>query len=173
MEHGGQRYGSVQSVLSEYHDYLEMCVKLGYSMRNSFVLFPRDLQKAHDRVQRRVKIKDSIQLREDFAAAMEAISRNLDFEKDNLRIVVPEGPDDLVAEGQALHHCISTRAESVARRESIVLFIRLADDPGTPLVTCEIKGRHVIEARGMGNCLPTPEVQTFIDQFERQVLMAA
>ena len=49
-----QRYRSMQDLVTEYKDYLEMCVKQKYDMKNSFVLFPQDLQKAHDKVAQRI-----------------------------------------------------------------------------------------------------------------------
>ena len=150
-----------------------MCSRLEYDMRNSFVLFPKDLQKAHDRVQRRVKIETNIRLRRDFAAAMKSISEHPGFERDGMMMVVPASPDDIVAEGQALHHCVGTYVDRVAKRESIILFIRLSDDPDKPFFTVEVKNRQAVQVRGMSNCPATPAVQAFVDRFERQVLMAA
>lgn len=37
------RYSSMQDVASEYRDYLRMCAEQGYDMKNSFVLYPKDL----------------------------------------------------------------------------------------------------------------------------------
>lgn len=49
------RYKDMQDLVSEYRDYLDMCHKLGYDMENSFVLYPKDLQKSHDKAARRIK----------------------------------------------------------------------------------------------------------------------
>ena len=144
-----------------------------YPMKNNFVLFPNDLQAAHDRVQRRAKIKDSIQLREDFAAAMKAIAGHLDFEMYGMKIVMPASPDDIVAEGQALRHCVGSYVDRVAKHESIILFLRMADAPDRPFFTIEVKNRHIVQTRGLQNRDATPEVRAFVDRFERQVLMAA
>lgn len=54
-QYGSLRYSNMQSLVSEYRDYLEMCVKQKYDMKNSFVLFPKDLQKSHDKVAHRIK----------------------------------------------------------------------------------------------------------------------
>lgn len=171
-EYGGLRYRDMQSIVSEYRDYLGMCARLGYDMKNSFVLYPKDLQVAHDRVQRRAKIQDSIRLREDFAAAMAAISRNLGFEADGMVIVVPSGPAELAAEGNALHHCVGGYADRVASHECIILFVRLASEPEKPFFTVEVRNRKAVQVRGMSNCPATPEVQAFVDRFEEEVLMA-
>ena len=150
-----------------------MCVRLGYDMRKSFVLFPKDLQEAHDRVQKRIKIRTTARLREDFAAAMKAISEHLGFESDGMVIVMPSSPDEIIAEGQALHHCVGTYVDRVAKHESIILFLRLADDPGKSFFTIEVKNRKAVQVRGMQNRDAPADVRAFVDKFERQVLMAA
>lgn len=168
--YGGQRYRDMQAIVSEYRDYLDMCVKLDYDMGNSFVLYPKDLQQAHDDVQGRYKAKADAQMRRDFKAAMRAISGHLDFEAEGMRIVLPEGPDDIEAEGQALHHCVGGYVDRVAKKECIILFVRQCEDLNKSFFTVEVRGGKVVQVRGMRNCGATPEVNAFMDQWERQVL---
>ena len=104
---------------------------------------------------------------------MKSISRNLDFEMDGMRIVLPSSPEELLAEGQQLRHCVGTYADRVARRESIILFLRLAENPDRPFFTMEIKNKRCVQVRGLCNCEPTPEVRAFVKRFEEEVLMAA
>ena len=170
---GWPRCHSVQDIVTEYRDYLDMCARLGYDMKNSFVLFPKDLHAAHDRVQRRVRIRTTAELREDFAAAMKSIAMHPGFEMDGMMIVVPSSPDEIIAEGQALHHCVGTYVDRVAKRESIILFLRMADAPDKSFFTIEVKNRKAVQVRGMQNRDAPPEVRAVVDRFERQVLMAA
>ena len=67
------RYESMSSVVNKYMDYLDMCAKQDYDLRNSFVLYPKDLQKSHNRVAQRINIKANMKTREDFQAAYERI----------------------------------------------------------------------------------------------------
>ena len=167
---GWPRYRDMQSVVSECRDYLDMCVKLNYDMGSSFVLYPKDLQQAHDRVARRVKIKADAQMRQDFKAAMRAISGHLDFEADGMKLVLPATMEELAAEGNALHHCVGSYADRVARKECIILFLRQCEDLAKPFYTIEVRGRKIAQVRGMKNCDATPEVKAFMGQWERQVL---
>ncbi|MDE7263008.1 MAG: PcfJ domain-containing protein [Oscillospiraceae bacterium] len=171
-QYGGQRYRDMQSVASEYRDYLDMCVKLGYDMKNSFVLYPRDLQQAHDTAQRRVKAKADSQLRRDFKEAMRAISGHLDFEAEGMRLLLPATPEELAAEGNALHHYVGSYADRVAKKECIILFLRQCGDLAKPFYTVEIRGMKIAQVRGMSNCPATPEVNAFMDRWEQQVLQA-
>ena len=167
------RYGTMQHAVSEYRDYLDMCAQLGYDMGNSFVLYPRDLRDVHDQVARRVKAKTDAQMRRDFKAAMKAISGRLDFETDGMKMVLPANAEDLAAEGNALHHCVGSYANRVARKECVILFLRRCEAPEKPFYTVEVRGKKVVQVQGMGHCDPTPEVQAFMAQWERQVLRAA
>lgn len=167
------RYPSMQDLVTEYRDYLNMCRKLGYDTLNSFVLYPKDLQKAHDNAAHRVKVKADAQLRRDFTAAMKAITRHLDFEMNGMKILIPSNPDEIIAEGQALHHCVGTYVERVAKHECIILFLRQSGSPDKPFFTVEIRNRKAVQVRGMRNCPATPDVQAFVDHYEKQILSAA
>ncbi len=170
---GGRRYAGMQRAVSEYRDYLDMCAKLGYDLDNSFVLWPRELDTAHDKARKHLKAKADAKMRRDFDAAMRSISDHLDFEADGLKIVLPGSPDDVIAEGQALHHCVGGYVDRVARHECVILFVRQCGDESKPYYTVEIRDRKVVQLRGMRNCDPTPKVRKFVDRFEQRVLRAA
>ena len=104
---------------------------------------------------------------------MKAVSRPLDFEMDGLRIVVPSNPDEIIAEGNALHHCVGGYVERVAKKECVILFLRRCEEVDKPFYTVEVRNRKAVQVRGMQNADMTPEVKRFMDRWERQVLMAA
>ena len=168
-EYKARRYRSMQDLVTEYKDYLDMCRRLDYAMKNSFVLYPKDLQKAHNRVQRRVRIKADALLRRDFEAAMKAVSKHLDFEMDGMRIFIPSSPDEIAAEGNALHHCVGGYVDRIARKECIILFLRRCEEMDKPFYTIEVRNRKAVQVRGMQNADMTPEVKRFMDRWERQV----
>lgn len=170
---GRQRYKNMQDLVSEYRDYLGMCSGLEYDMKNSFVLYPKDLQKSHDRAAKRHKQKESAIIRRNFAAVYRQAAGKLGFEKDGMKIVCPSTPADLDAEGRALHHCVGGYDERVAKRECIILFLRRCPDESTPYYTIEVRGRKAVQVRGMGNCDMTPEVRDFITAWEQRVLSRA
>lgn len=164
------RYHNMQYAVSEYRDYLDMCVKLGYDMGSSFVLYPKDLRQAHDQAARRVKAKADAQMRQDFKSAMRAISGHLDFEMDGMKFLLPTTPEELAAEGNALHHCVGSYTDRVARKECVILFLRQCEDLNKPFYTVEVRGGKIAQVRGMRNCDATPEVKAFMDEWEREVL---
>ncbi len=169
-KYGSIRYQKMQDIVTEYRDYLEMCASLEYDMKNSFVLYPKDLQKSHDRVQKRFKIKENEQLLKNFKNAVQDAKKHMKFESNGMKIVVPATPGELAAEGNALHHCVGRYTNSVAKKECMILFLRQCTDETKPFYTIEVRGREIIQVRGVGNSLPTPEVQSFINHWQRQVL---
>ena len=148
-KYGAQRYKDMQELVTEYKDYLEMCRKLRYDLKNSFVKYPADLQKSHDKA---------------------AKFRKFDFEKSGMKILYPKNPDDLVNEGHALHHCIGGYVDQVTKNECVILFLRKCSDLQHSYYTIEIQGNKVVQVRGMKNCSATPEVKDFIDSWKQRVL---
>lgn len=171
--HKTQRYSSMQDLVSEYRDYLEICEKLNYDLKNSFVLYPKDLQKSHDKAAHRIKHKADAKTKREFIAICKSISEQLCFEKDGLKLICPSVPDDVIAEGHALHHCVGDYINRVVKKECIILFVRKCHEIDKPYYTIEIRGQEVVQVRGVGNCAATPEVQKFIDTFRLRVLQGS
>lgn len=170
--YGPLRYQGMQALVLEYRDYLDMCHKMGYDMKNSFVLYPKDLQKSHDRTARRMKHKEDAKIKRDFIAVYRRLSGQLDFEKNGFKIVYPATPDDVIKEGHALHHCVGGYTERVAKGECVILFLRRCSDDSKPFYTVEVRNQKVVQVRGMKNCGMTPEIKSFIADWERRVLSA-
>lgn len=169
-QYGAARYKNMQAIVSEYRDYLEMCSGLEYNMKNSFVLYPHDLQKSHDKTAKRYKSKSEAITKKKFMAAYSRIEGQMDYEKDGMKIVYPKTPDDMIAESHVLHHCVDSYVSRVAKGECFVLFLRQCSDESTPFYTIEIRGNKPVQVRGSGNCSPTPEVEDFIKSWEQKVL---
>lgn len=170
---GGSRYESMSRILDEYRDYLRMCEQQNYDMKSSFVLHPRDLQQAHDRLSARIQAKLDAKQRRSFMAAYRRIMAHLDFELEGMTIVYPQKPEDIEAEGNKLHHCVGSYASKVAEKKCIILFLRHTAYPEKPFYTIEVRDKAVRQVRGMQNSAPTPEVQQFMTAWENKVLRRA
>ncbi len=165
-----QRYRAMQDLVSEYRDYLEICSKLNYNLKNSFILYPKDLQKSHDKTAHRLKHKADAKVKREFIAVYREVAEQLYFERDGLKLICPSLPDDVIAEGHALHHCVGNYINRIARKECIILFVRKCCEIDKSYYTIELRGQKVVQVRGMGNCDMTPKVEKFINAWEQQVL---
>lgn len=168
-----ERYAKMQNAVTEYRDYLDLCKKLGDDLASSFVLYPKNLREAHDNASKRLKIKVDKEMRRNFKVAYQRIMAHADFTAAGLQMVYPNTPEEIAAEGQALHHCVGGYVDRVARKECLILFLRHTDDLAKPFYTVEVRGQKAVQVRGYKNADPTPEVQTFMAAWERNVLQAA
>ena len=160
----------MQSLVSEYVDYLDMCKQKKYDLKNSFVVFPKDLQKSHDTVAGRIKHKADVKARRKFKAAYRRVGNSLNFEWEGLKIVCPSEPADVISEGQKLHHCVGGYVNRIARGDCLILFVRRCSDLTEPFYTVELRDGEVTQLKGMSNADATPEVQAFVNRWEREVL---
>ena len=167
------RYKTLSALLIEYCDYLRMCEQEGYDLKNEFVLFPKDIQKAHDRTSRHIKLKADAKMRRDFKTAYKRIQNQLDFELDGMKILYPAAPEDIVAEGHTLHHCVGGYVDRVANKECIILFLRQTEELDQPFYTIEVRNQKVTQVRGDHNCEATENVSLFMEQWEKQVLQSS
>ena len=163
----------MQALVSEYRDYLDLSEKLGDDLTSSFVLFPKNLRQAHDNAAKRYELQADAEMRRNFRVAYERVNSHLDFERNGLKIVCPASPEEIAHEGHALHHCVGSYVDRVARQECLILFLRHCDDLSTPFYTVEVRDQKAVQVRGMKNADPTPEVRRFINSWEKQVLQAA
>lgn len=161
----------------DYFDYIRWIREMGYDMRNEFNLFPKDFKKTHD-----VKAKEYVNFQDEKAKEDMKRFNNLlkkirekffDVEPMNLKfegmfIRLPENLDELKSEGEALHHCVGTYRDKVAKGETMILFIRKESEPDKPYYTLEWKNK-VIQCRGFKNCNMTPEVKAFVEVFQEKM----
>lgn len=85
-----------------------------------------------------------------------------------LILVVPKDGSELKREGEALHHCVGTYIDKVAKGETNIFFVRKEKEPDKPYYTLEFKNNKIVQCRGSHNCGMTPEVEAFVKAFERK-----
>lgn len=163
-------YGYIKDVLSDYKDYLLMCVGLKYDMKNSFVLLPKSLKAAHDQVMALTKADKAAVYDPQIVSYYEAITNRYGFRADGMMIVAPRSAQDIIHEGQELRHCVGNYVQDVAAQDKIILFLRKEDDPQKSYCTIEVNDGKIQQARGYNNAMPPLEAQKFLEQWRKQVL---
>jgi len=163
-------YSSMNSVLSDYRDYLNMCEDLKFDLNNTFVLFPGRLKRAHDKVnelfdKHKALIYDQL-IRQQFPA----LDKQYRFKKNGYVIMPPHSAQELIDEGHNLHHCVASYVKSVAKEKCTILFVRKTDNLGKSLCTVELRDNEVVQARIFGNNPAPPEIKKFIDIWKRKIL---
>lgn len=163
----------MEEAISTYSDYLQMCQGQNYDMKSSQVLFPKHCNEAHDELSRYIKKCRDEQTKRAFREVYENLAEKANLTSKKLQIVCPKQIDDLITEGQALHHCVGTYIERVAAKKCLIVFVRRVEEPEKPFVTVEVSNGKIVQIRGERNSDPTKEVKKFVDLWSRKVLPMA
>lgn len=166
-------YYKMNTLITDYHDYLCMCKELQYDVKNSFILFPRELKAAHDSVAKTLKDKRTAEHEKAIAGSFDEWQKRYQYQSKELMMIPPHSAKEIVDEGAALHHCVRLYVKSVAEKRSVILFVRSVDEPDKSLCTVEVKDGQVTQARGFDNEEPPAQITAFIEQWKQRVLYAS
>ena len=166
-------YYKMNTLITDYHDYLCMCKELQYDVKNSFILFPRELKAAHDSVAKTLKDKRTAEHEKAIAGSFDEWQKLYQYQSKELMMIPPHSAKEIVDEGAALHHCVRLYVKNVAEKKSVILFVRSVDEPDKSLCTVEVKDGQVTQARGFDNKEPPAQITAFIEQWKQRVLYAS
>ena len=169
----GYRDPTMETLVITYVDYLHMCRRQAYDMKDKSVLFPKNCATAHDREAERIQKINDAQKNKAFGMAYAGFARKAVLSNEELQIVCPQRANDLVDEGKALHHCVGNYIDKVAEGRCLIVFVRRVEELKKPYVTVEVRDGKIAQIHGDHNSKPTEEVQKFIDLWSRKVLPMA
>lgn len=180
-----------RNMAKDWLEYLKWCKELGYDLDDMFIYMPNNFKKVHDRTAKeyqenldKIEAKKRAEREREAKKRMEQTKRALEEilgeNKDvqnafqvkgkGLLLVVPASAEDIKAEGAALHHCVGTYVDRVARGETNIFFIRKEQEPDKPYFTMEWKDNDIVQCRGSRNCGMPPEVKAFTEAFKKKML---
>jgi DNA-directed RNA polymerase subunit RPC12/RpoP len=182
-----------RNMAHDWLEYLGWCGALKYDLDNMFIYMPKNFKKVHDRtaqeyqeLQDRKKAEEkrrrealAKKCMEEMKKYMEEIfdtndgSDAFSIKGKGLVLVVPKNGDEIRAEGAALHHCVGSYVESVAKGKTSIFFVRKAAEPDKPYFTMEFRDNRIIQCRGSHNCGMPAEVEAFVKVFEKKMQDAA
>lgn len=144
-----------------YRDYLDAAYGLGWCLEHSQVLWPEDLQAAHDRATAELEERRFRQERARQAVSRKERRLKYEFELDGLKIVFPATAAAIRREGKALQHCVGGYAERHLTGVTTILFLRRSDRPNKPYITIEMDGNQIRQIHGFRNeavaCAANPD----------------
>lgn len=162
-----------QHVTQAYRDYLGECRLLQLDLTDKRVLFPRDLQAAHNRTMAQVRFAQNKADQQKFDTVASRLKK-FAWEKDGYIIRPAEKQEELAEEGAALQHCVGGYIKRIADGESAIFFIRLTAEPDKPYFTLELnpKTKQVVQCRTAHNrsCESFPEVKRFVEEWHTAVI---
>lgn len=158
----------------DYADYIRQAKNLNLDLTNDRVLYPRDFKAAHARTTAATRYKANEALRGEFRKIVKQLKRYA-WELDDLIIRPAASQEELIREGQRLHHCVGGYAERMAKGETEIFLIRRKANPKTPYFTLEYRNGHVVQCRTLDNetFAKVPVVRDFVTQWAATVRAAA
>ncbi|OOP50261.1 PcfJ domain-containing protein [Enterococcus faecalis] len=142
---------------SYYMDYLHMLEELNTPFTDD-VLFPENLQLAHDNATNTLNLLER-ELEEQQYQERKKQLKALETEIDDLLFLAPHSLQEIVEEGQVLHHCVGSQhyLEQHTNGTTTIVFIRKKEEPNLPYFTLEYRNQQVTQIQGKSNRQEVPE----------------
>lgn len=157
--------------LSIYADYLDECDRLGFDMSRKNILFPKDLQTAHEKTSQQIRINADKIVEQNFLKQTKRIYPEDMFQSGSYLIRAAQSSQELAEESKALRHCVRTYTNRVADGRCAILFIRTVKEPDKPFFTLELSpDRTIVQCRGYQNCSYPEDIAEFLSIWKKEVL---
>ena len=147
----------ISHILQVWKDYLSMAGKLRLDVYDSIIYRASDLQRRHsEAVIQMEEKKKEIRRREleekyvGFQEQLIALKEKYEFSAGEYQIVAPKSIDDILYEGDTLHHCVNKTDnyfDRIASKESYILFLRKKENPEVPFYTLEVEPNGTIRQK--------------------------
>lgn len=155
-----------------YLDYFNACEYLKLDMTEEKNRYPHDFKRWHNirideyKTAKALKDKEERKALYDKFASIAQKYLALQQDKDDMFVVViARSPQDLINEGEILHHCVGSMSydQKFVREESLIFFIRDKQNPTVPFVTMEysISQKKILQCYGDHDKKPNDNVMEF------------
>jgi len=161
--------------ISSYSDYLHACEYLGLDMTLPKNRMPHDFKRWHDiRIDeyRTAKALKDEEERKEFYAKFKTVAEKYlplqCYKEDTFITVIAKSPNELIYEGDTLHHCVGhmNYDQRFIREESLIFFIRNKNEPEVPFVTVEysLSKHKVLQCYGENDHKPADNVLEYVNK---------
>lgn len=121
--------GSIYSLI-RYIEYCRLLEKTPQKVNN----FMREYCETRKAYELRKTEFDNKQMADNYAKYAKA----WEFEYGNFVVSIPTCGQDIVTEGERMHHCVGSYVGSVVKGQTYICFVRHKDTPDTPYITCQV-----------------------------------
>ena len=157
-----------KEILNTWSDYLSMAKRFGMDTDDEIIYRACKLRKRHDELVKRCEEKELAiragEILEKYPHVEEVFSSIKDkyeFSDENYAVIVPSRIEDMIHEGDNLHHCIAGSDryfDRINRQEAYILFLRKTAAPDKSFYTLEIEPDGTIRQK-----------RTFYDRQEKDI----
>lgn len=159
---GNHSQGNLHGTFRYWNDYREAAEAIGLEIWKDNVLFPKNLQEAHDAATERHQEQLAAErtkaeqerlelLGKSYAERKKKLKEKYAFEWDGLLVKIPESGQEIVDEGRILRHCVAGYADRHLKGETTILFLRHKKNPNKPFITIEMDVNRIEQIHGYRN----------------------
>lgn len=141
-------------------DYAKMMVE----MDRRYERYPKSLKMSHDIASKNYRVQQSQVLAKRYETVRDGLKK-YEWSGEEYTVIVPPTMASVVMEGASLNHCVASYVDGMVNGEYAILFLRKKDAPEKSLVTLQMHGNIVSQARGQNNRAATEEETKAIDEF--------
>lgn len=148
--------GVHRTALRDFRDYWRQCAQLGDRMEDDSAVFPRDFHEAHERYSMRIRAIGNAEKDKQITARYDELDNRFGFEFGGLILRPARDCEEVIREGQVLHHCVGGYVDRYAEGRTIICVLRRSVEPDTPWRTVEIAPTgYLVQDRGYRNDQPS------------------
>lgn len=144
--------------LEELYDYYRMAKLIGRNVKK----YPKYLRSMHDIITANYNAYEK-NYNEDLFYKLR--KSELEHEGKKFSIVIPSTPKEIIKEGTDLNHCVGSYIDKILKGETYIFFLRLKKDKEKSLITLEIIGREIVNAKGSYNRPVNEEEKNFLETY--------
>ncbi|OCN03573.1 hypothetical protein A4S06_05275 [Erysipelotrichaceae bacterium MTC7] len=163
----GSKRNRLFSNVSIYNDYLRFAEELGIDLHRNKNLFPENLIKEHNHLEKLINRKKSEKSQKAFTKFFAKHKKHI-FKNNEYVIRPVKSEEELIVESKVLSHCVRTYAKQVADGETEILFVRKVSSINVPFVTVEVRNKKIIQVRAKYNGSPPDGVKEFLKDWSRK-----
>lgn len=156
-------------IITDYIDYIDCATKLGLNLKDKNVLFPSNLMEEHNRLYLQVEILNNPDINNKIRELSNILKFNY-YEDDKYMIFPAETLEDMLDEGSQQHNCLRTYIVEYSNNNCQIYFMREKDKKSKSLVTIEVRGGIIVQARTRFNKLPNNEIMRILRKWEKTLL---
>lgn len=157
--------------IRDYSDYVKQCGELKLNIDDTAIKTPKDFNTMHERTSGEVKIKRDKETDEKIKAFYKDIHGLTEWTDGEYSVIMPKTAAAIIKEGKEMHHCVGGYCGRVAKRESVILFIRRNANKRAAFVTMEIHPYldriEIVQVRAKRNAEPSAEVIAFLEKYKK------
>jgi len=152
----------LNNVLRELHDYTGMMSKLSHK----FEKYPKHFLTTH-----KIASRNYNRLKQDFPEELFEKIRNdgMNCTIDDFKFTYPKSAQCIKDEAVQQQNCLASYIQKVLDGESHIIFMRMKDKPDDSLITLEVKGSRVCQARGKFNREPDEGERIAIEKYNQRL----